>query len=257
MTELLLADGVYPCESRAFMFEQSAVSPESRRGWAVMAGFAGQFLIVGGALLAPLLWPELLPRAQLFTWILAPAVPPSPTRKPPPVNVRAARPRQFVNRELVVPRLIPPTAAVIDDPPQTRGAAIEGSVEGGPLLDDVLHTISRLPSVPAAAPLITQQPLLAPRRIMVGGNVQMARLVHQVQPIYPPLARQTRISGTVELVGVIAVDGHIRELRMLNGHPFLAAAAVDAVRQWVYQPTLLNGDPVEVVAPITVNFRLN
>jgi protein TonB len=85
----------------------------------------------------------------------------------------------------------------------------------------------------------------------------MAQLLHRVEPVYPPLARQTRISGTVELTGVVGTNGRIRELRVVSGHPFLAAAALEAVRQWVYEPTLLNGEPVEVIAPITVNFRLN
>lgn len=85
----------------------------------------------------------------------------------------------------------------------------------------------------------------------------MARLVHRVDPVYPAIARQARISGAVELTGVIGVDGHIRELRVVKGHPFLASAALEAVRQWVYEPTLLNGETVEVIAPITVNFLLN
>jgi protein TonB len=91
----------------------------------------------------------------------------------------------------------------------------------------------------------------------VGGPVQAARLVHRVDPAYPPLARQTRIAGTVELNGVIGTDGRIRELHVNSGHPFLAPAALEAVRQWVYQPTLLGGDPVEVITTITVVFRLN
>jgi periplasmic protein TonB len=93
-----------------------------------------------------------------------------------------------------------------------------------------------------------------PRRISV---VHPARLLHRVEPIYPPMARTARISGTVELTGVIATDGRIRELRVSSGHPFLAQAALEAVRQWVYEPTVLNGEPVEVIAPITVHFRLN
>ena len=85
----------------------------------------------------------------------------------------------------------------------------------------------------------------------------MARLVHRVDPVYPPFARQARISGTVELTGVIGIDGRIRELQIVHGHPFLAKAALEAVRQWMYEPTLLNGAAVEVIAPITVNFLLN
>ena len=78
-----------------------------------------------------------------------------------------------------------------------------------------------------------------------------------MEPVYPPLARAARISGAVELTGVIATDGRIRELRVVSGHPLLAKAALEAVRQWVYEPTVLNGEPVEVIAPITVHFQLN
>lgn len=85
----------------------------------------------------------------------------------------------------------------------------------------------------------------------------MARLIKRVEPVYPALARQARISGTVELTGIIGTDGRIKELRVLRGHPLLAKAALDAVRQWIYEATLLNGEPVEVIAPITVTFRLN
>jgi protein TonB len=90
-----------------------------------------------------------------------------------------------------------------------------------------------------------------------GGDVVAAKLVKKVIPVYPALARQARVSGTVHLEGILAKDGTIRNLQVLNGHPLLVAAAVDAVRQWVYRPTLLNGVPVEVIAPIDVVFMLN
>ena len=100
-------------------------------------------------------------------------------------------------------------------------------------------------------------PKEAPKRIRVGGQVQTAKLVNKVQPIYPALAKQARIQGTVRLQAVIAKDGSIVELQVLSGHPLLVQAALDAVRQWHYQPTLLNGDPVEVVTTIDVVFTLS
>jgi len=90
----------------------------------------------------------------------------------------------------------------------------------------------------------------------VSAGVQMAKLVKKVIPEYPPLARSTRTSGVVHLIGIIARDGTIRNLQLISGHPLLTRAAIEAVQQWVYQPTLLNGEPVEVVAPIDVNFTL-
>ena len=101
-----------------------------------------------------------------------------------------------------------------------------------------------------------EKPPVIPR-FREGGLVRRAELVFRPEPQYPALARQMRISGTVELEGVIGTDGHLRELRIVSGHPLLARAALQAVSQWVYKPTLLNGDPVEVIAPITVTFRLN
>jgi protein TonB len=90
----------------------------------------------------------------------------------------------------------------------------------------------------------------------IGGEVLEAMLVRRVIPMYPPLAKQIRLSGTVRLVGVIGEDGTVQQLQVLSGHPVLVKSAVDAVKQWLYRPTLLNGQPVPVTAPIEVNFVL-
>ena len=90
----------------------------------------------------------------------------------------------------------------------------------------------------------------------MGGNVQSAKLTAQPKPVYPPLARQARIQGTVRLEADISKDGTIENLKVISGHPLLIQAALDAVKQWRYQPTLLNGVPVEVVTTVDVNFTL-
>jgi TonB family protein len=100
-------------------------------------------------------------------------------------------------------------------------------------------------------------PSTGPSRIRLGGNVQSAKLINQPRPSYPADAKQARIQGKVELHAIIAKDGTIESLTVISGHPLLAAAAVDAVKQWVYQPTLLNGQPVEVETQIDVNFTLS
>jgi protein TonB len=92
-------------------------------------------------------------------------------------------------------------------------------------------------------------------RIRVGGLVQSGKLRHGPAPVYPPLARQARISGQVRLEAIIDRQGRIQNLRVLSGHPLLVPAAIEAVRQWIYEPTLLNGDPVEVMTQIDVHFR--
>jgi len=93
--------------------------------------------------------------------------------------------------------------------------------------------------------------------VLVGGDVQAAKLIKRVVPVYPRPASEFRISGTVHLLGIIAKDGTIQRLQVLSGHPLLRQAALDAVSQWVYRPTVLNGQPVEVEAPIDVIFTLS
>jgi TonB family protein len=95
-----------------------------------------------------------------------------------------------------------------------------------------------------------------PQRIRVGREVQKAKLVLQAAPVYPPLATQARISGVVRLNVIIGKDGTVQNITVSSGHPLLVPAALDAVKQWVYQPTLLNGQPVEVVTQVEVNFSL-
>ncbi len=94
-------------------------------------------------------------------------------------------------------------------------------------------------------------------RVRQGGNVTAKMLKHKVQPEYPEEAKEKRIAGTVRLHAIIARDGSIAQVELISGHPLLAKSALDAVRQWQYRPTLLNGDPVEVDTTIDVIFSLN
>jgi protein TonB len=177
--------------------------------------------------------------------------------------VRVLKPFQSIGGKVYVPVSIPAQAVMIDDPPRdNEPVGVEDGVRGFDVGTAALGLLRPIAAPPRAvepavvAPLVKAAPSTT-RQIRATSALQMARLLHRVEPLYPPLARQTRISGTVELTGVIGTDGRIRELRVVSGHPFLAASALEAVRQWVYEPTLLNGEPVEVIAPITVNFRLN
>jgi len=111
------------------------------------------------------------------------------------------------------------------------------------------------PPVRAAEPPLSGTP--TPQRIRVGSNVQKAKLVQHPEPVYPPLAMQARISGVVHLNVIIGKDGTVQKLTVASGHPLLVPAALEAARQWVYQPTLLNGQPVEVVTQIEVEFTLS
>jgi len=95
------------------------------------------------------------------------------------------------------------------------------------------------------------------KRITVGGAVQQAMLMHRVEPGYPPLARQLHRSGQVHIRALISIDGTIASLKVLDGDPLLVQSARDAVSQWKYKPTYLNGQAVEVETVITVIYTLN
>ncbi len=98
--------------------------------------------------------------------------------------------------------------------------------------------------------------LQTPSRIRVGGNVEALNLIQKVTPVYPPLAKQARVQGIVQFNAYIGKDGHVQNLELISGHPLLVAAAQEAVQQWIYRPTLLNGNPVDVVTQVDVNFTL-
>jgi protein TonB len=253
------------------MFEQEALSSgfATKRLWSTCAGITAEALLLVCAAMAPLVSPQALPHPQaIMAWLL-PMAPPPPPAAENAARARPARPTverlQTVPGRLIAPASIPPKAAmIVDEPAATSGYGVPGGVESGErngipggiprsILEDVpvVPAIEAVPA-PAAKPFPT-----APKQVTVGGRVNMARLIHRIEPLYPPLARQMRVAGTVELVGIIATDGRIRELRLRSGSPLLAPAALEAVRQWIYEPTLLNGEPVELVATISVIFRLN
>jgi TonB family protein len=95
-----------------------------------------------------------------------------------------------------------------------------------------------------------------PQTIRIGGNVQSANLLMKVNPVYPPLAKQARIQGVVHLTTTIGAEGTVQNIEVMSGHPLLVPAAMEAVKQWVYKPTLLNGAPVAVITQVDVNFTL-
>ena len=216
-----------------------------------------EVIIVGVLVVIPLIYTEALPNAQLMTFLVAPPPPPPP---PPPPAKAPPVPIQHVSMaELMkAPTVIPKTIVKIKDQPQVQSTGVVGGVQGGVpggsmggVLGGIIGGMAGGPPPPPPPPKAK-----APSRIRVGGQVEAAKLIYKPTPEYPPLAKMARIQGTVRLEAVIAKDGTIQDLKVLSGHPLLVQAALDAVKQWRYQPTLLNGDPVEVVTEIDVNFTL-
>ncbi len=255
------------------MFEQTFVDGgKTKKTWTVMSAFVGQVGFIAILIILPMVFYEGLPTATLQAFLTAPPPPPPPPPPPaaaPPVRVVKVIPRQFDAGKLTAPKIIPKEVATIKEeelPPPTTGVAgvvggVPGGVAGG-TPGGVLGGI--IGSVPSAAPPPPPPP--APKkeekaatiqRVKIGGSVQQARLIRQPHPVYPPLAKQARISGLVKLSAIISRDGTVQKLEVISGHPLLVPAALEAVKQWVYQPTLLNGEPVEVITQIDVNFTLN
>jgi len=241
------------------LIECSPAGMKTKTGLTVFISTVFQMLLLGVMVLIPLIYTEALPKAMLTTFLVAPPPPPPP---PPP----AAAPVQKVVRpmaklmqsgKLQAPTAIPKQVTMLkeeEQPPDMGAVGVVGGVPGGipggqsgGVLGGIIGgVVSSLPPPP--------KPVQS--RIRQGGNVQQAKLVNMVRPVYPPLAKQARISGTVRLHAIIAKDGSVIQLEIVQGHPLLVQSALDAVRQWRYQPTLLNGEPVEVDTTVDVVFSL-
>ena len=245
------------------MFEDSLFDSgkkvKGRSPWVTVFSFSVQVLLIGVLVLIPIIYPEALPRQQFMTFLVAPPPPPPPP--PPPAAAAFVKPQKIVseldNGRLRTPTAIPNKVAKIqeEDTPASNGGVVGGVIGGVPggsvggVLGGVLNSIA---SVPAAVPKIA-----TPQKVRVSSGVAQGNLIHDVKPPYPPLARQARIQGTVVLQAVIGKDGAIQNLRVVSGHPMLAQAALDAVKQWRYKPYYLNGEPVDVDTTININFTLS
>lgn len=242
------------------MFEQSFVDERgpARKPWAFAASLVFQLAGLTAILTASLFLTEALPQARLSSFLLAPLPPvAAPPASVPASTVRTAK---AIN-PFLAPAVIPKVVAAIDDsdlPVATVAVGFQGVVGSlpGVILGSALSGIPQLTPPPSAA-----KPKAAPAEpqapVPIGGDVQAANLVRKIMPAYPPLARQTRVSGTVRFTAIIGIDGRIQNLQLIAGHPLLVASAREAVSQWLYRPTLLNGKPVEVITQIDVNFTLN
>jgi protein TonB len=243
------------------MFEDSLIESggklKTKRGRTSAIAFLLEIMILIVMVLIPLIFTEALPRTQLMTFLVAPPPPPPPP--PPaaaPVKVVKVIQTDIVNGELRTPTKIPQKVQMIKEdeapPPVMASSGVVGGVPGGVPGGSMGGVIgSVLSSTPTVAPKIA-----TPQRVRVSSGVVSGLLLRKVNPTYPPLARQARIQGVVVLQAQISKEGNIENLQLISGHPMLAPAAIEAVKQWKYKPYLLNGEPVEVETQVQVNFTL-
>jgi protein TonB len=242
------------------MFERALLSgtlnsswdERSRRSVTTLTSFALQVVALGVLLIVPLLRPAGLPSYhQLSTPIsLGRAVSDAPAVRPHAGANNAPTPAGiFLRPPSQIPNQIDTSGD--DGPPQIGSTTPEATEGGGDTrgIGSVLDGGS-LPVMPAGP-----QPNPTVHSVRLS-HMSEGDLIHKVLPIYPPLARTTRIQGQVLLEAVISKQGAIENLKLISGHPMLVPAALDAVRQWRYRPYILNGEPLEVETQITVNFSL-
>lgn len=170
-----------------------------------------------------------------------PPPPPPPPPAPKPVVQQAPPPQAQDNRFIApveVPQEIKPSSGI-----DLGSGGVDGGVSGG-----VAGGI--VGGLPAEPPPVVQA-------VRVGGNIKEPTKIKNVAPIYPDIAKQARVQGIVILECTISPQGRVTDVKVLRGIPLLDQAGIDAVKQWQYTPTLLNGVPVPVIMTVTVNFRLS
>jgi periplasmic protein TonB len=229
--------------------------------WVAATGL--HIAILAALIIAPLYSTE---KIQLHKYEATPiAAPPAPPPPPAPAAGRAVVPHLTPKRpnltytvgKVTAPTSIPKTVSVGNEAaePDLGGivGGVPGGVPGGQLGGSLGGVIGGTgTSVPIPPP---QQPV--PKRIVrVGSSLKAPRQTYSVQPEYPPLARQAHVWGTVVVNAVIDEHGNVVGAHALSGHPLLIPAALKAVLQWKYEPTLLNGTPVAVEMEVTVHFNL-
>jgi protein TonB len=252
------------------MFEKSLLESTSRKlrtqtKWYFLVAMLAYFFILssfiaGGILLAN---PQI--KEQLMSTALVASPPPPPPGPPSgkrPMIARAPK-ALVIFREFevptVIPRVLPPTIQedprllVFSNEPSTGtgsgGAGVKGGVEGS--VWDSPNPISVIEPPP---PPKEDAPPPAPKR--VSGGVLQGTAIRRVQPVYPPIARSARVSGTVEVEVVIDETGNVISAAVVQGHPLLTQAALDAAGQWKFRPTLLSQQAIKVTGVLIFNFRL-
>lgn len=223
-----------------------AVRVQSRSRATVILSLAAHLCAIGAIAAATILGPVVLPglaSSEIVYHLVS--VPPPP---PPPM------PRRVSDEP---PAPVPNPAAAPTEAPDGVIPEPDVPFDSSPAADlgtDIVPGVSSIDTVvgdpPPAPPPVEQKPM------RVGGQIRPPTKVHDASPVYPPIAQAARVQGLVVIETVIGIDGHVQSARVLRSVPLLDAAALAAVTQWTYTPTLLNGTAVPVIMTVTVRFEL-
>jgi len=227
--------------------------------WA--ASLALHAVVIATLLVVPLYFTDAIDiRAFTRTFLVGPPPPPPPAAAPAERIVRATPKARFMQAgRLTSPVFIPKEIAIVKEaplPPDTFGDGVIGGVPGGipgGQAGGVLGGIIGGTGLASATPV---PPPPMKRILRVGGQVKEPRLMYKPELAYPPLARAARVQGTVTIDAIVDEQGDVVQAHVINGPGLLVSAALHAVTQWKYQPTLLNGDPVSIRMIIYVEYHL-
>ena len=238
------------------MFEQTFVNAQAqtKKPLSVAVSVTLQTGLLGVVLLLPLLHPGVIrPDFNIQPTLYLTKIVPPP--EPAAAHAVAATRPHRIFEGFFVPTRVPGT---IDMTPEPAPEAVGPQIAGLAGLSGLLAVDAIPPQAPPPPPpAVSTKPTIPTAPLRIGGGVQAAKLTFGPKPGYPPLAKTARVQGTVKLQAIISRDGAIRDLQLISGPPLLVQVAFEAVRQWRYKPTLLNGEPVEVATEIDVTFTLN
>ncbi|HSR69821.1 MAG TPA: TonB family protein [Acidobacteriota bacterium] len=250
------------------LLESSCARKKNSGGRGFWFSLLAHGIVIGLVLALPMIFYQALPGSQLLAFMAPPPrvqplpVPPPPAPSSPqsqPVERAVILADAFV-APTVVPEEIPPPDEALPTPMELWA---DGSGQRSALPDGVRGASVGIPSgltrvSPSTVPPPPPPPRpknLEPER--VGGDVLASRLIRRVDPVYPDLARRIGLQGKVLIKVIVDEEGKVTQAEVVDGHKFLAEPALEAVLQWRYSPTILNGQPVPVVGTISVRFRLN
>jgi protein TonB len=241
------------------LVESVASKKKTSRLWTLLISVVLQSACLLVLILFPLVYTHALPALLLTKTPLPPYFVPPPSQSPP--TRTASQPARSGSGIWIH---LPPSLSLSSGHvpgrgvPDFRGSLSASPGDIGPVGPSIFASGFGPGLGPAGptTPSVPPAPAGPPSRIKRGGDVEAARIISRPDPVYPDWARRAGIQGEVVLHAIISTDGRIIELQVLSGNFVLARAALDAVQQWRYQPTLLNGQPVEVETTITVKFVL-
>jgi len=236
------------------LIESDVVKHKTKQSYTLPVSIAIHMLVLLLVVVVPLLTSQDLPEptSVVKAFFVEPAAAPPPPPPPPPPAPRQQNQPKPVSTPVPTENKF---QAPVETPEQVKPdegidlgveGGVPGGVEGGVPGGVVGGVVGGLPDAPPP-----------PQAVRVGGQIKEPKKLKNVNPAYPDIAKQARVQGVVILECTISPQGKVTDVKVLRGIPLLDSAAIEAVKQWVYSPTLLNGVPVPVIMTVTVNFRLS